>query len=89
VGYCQFALADRVVGDLLSIGRAAEELVCHCIAGLYVEQLVQAGSRFVDVTLLKKSICLGGIGEKRAKAAEKNKGSRKADAGRICCQGHG
>jgi hypothetical protein len=56
---------------------------------LYGEQLVEAGGRFIDVSLLEKSIGLRGIGEKRTKTAEKSEGKNKADAGRRYRRGHG
>jgi hypothetical protein len=44
---------DGVVGHLLGVVDAAEELVGLGIAGLRDEELVEAGGCFIDATLLE------------------------------------
>jgi hypothetical protein len=59
---------DGIVGHILSIVDAAEKLMGLAIARIGSENLVKTGSRFIDATLLEKSIGLSCVGQEKANA---------------------
>jgi len=73
---------DGIVGHVLSIVDAAEKLVGLGIARVCGEYLAKAGGRFIDATLLEKSIGLGHVGHEEANAEEEEKQKGKSYTGR-------
>jgi hypothetical protein len=59
---------DGVIGHLLSIVNAAENLMGLRIARLFRQNLAKAGGRFIDAALLEKSVRLGCVGHEEADA---------------------
>jgi hypothetical protein len=64
---------DGVIGHLLSIVNAAENLMGLRIARLFGQYLAKAGGRFIDATLLEKGIGLSYVGQEEANAREEEK----------------
>jgi hypothetical protein len=77
---------DGVVGHLLSVVDAAEELVSLGIAWLCSKYLAKAGGCFIDAALLEERVRLGYVGQENAnaEAEEKEKRKGKAYSGRRC-----
>jgi hypothetical protein len=79
---------DGLVGHVLSIVDAAEQLVGLAIVGVCGDYLAKAGGRLIDATLLEKGIGLGLVGQERANAEEKEKQKGDAYTGRRSGDGH-
>jgi hypothetical protein len=87
-GCCELTFVNGIVGHVLSIVDAAEELVGLAIARVCGDYLAKAGGPFIDATLLEKSIGLGYVGQKKASAKEEEKRKGKSCTGRRSRGGH-
>jgi hypothetical protein len=79
---------DGIVSHVLSIVDATEKLVGLIVGRVCGEQPAQAGSGFIDATLLEKCISLGCVGQERANTEEKEKRQGSAYPGRRSRDGH-
>src|SRR5580704_4379537 len=77
---CEFTLMDGAVSHVLSIVNAAEKLVGLGIARLCDEYLAKAGGRFIDATLLEKSVGLSCVGREERNTEEDEEKKRKGEA---------
>ncbi len=75
---------DGFVGHVLSVVDAAEKQTGLGVARFGGEDVVEAGERFIDATLLEKTVGLRCIGQKMASAeqhaGQQKKGECDADA---------